>query len=127
MSLLLRISLLLALGALPFAVPAAKNTSVAEDAGHKMTVSQEGSDVVHFCTELEDVSFVGSGNRIETNGPCRSVSIVGSDNSALLMVQPERVSVDGNNNQVHWVATDRPKPATTINGRGNAVDRRKDE
>ncbi|HWU53569.1 MAG TPA: DUF3060 domain-containing protein [Tahibacter sp.] len=128
MSLLLRTSLLLALGALPFAVPAAKNDqSAAADPGHAMTVSQEGSDVVHFCTELEDVRFVGSNNRIEANGPCRSVNIVGSSNTAILRIPPDQISVNGNDNRIHWAAADRAKPATTVNGRGNVVEQQKDE
>lgn len=128
MSLLLRTSLLLALGALPFAVPAAENGQpAAADPGHATSVSQEGSEIRHFCTELEDVRFVGSNNRIETNGPCRSVSIVGSSNTATLIVQPERISVDGNDNKVNWVAADRAKPTAAVNGRGNIVERQKDE
>ncbi|WP_257386716.1 DUF3060 domain-containing protein [Tahibacter caeni] len=128
MSLLLRTSLLLVLGVLPFAVPAAKNDqSVAADPGHAMTVSQEGSDVVHFCAELEDVSFIGSNNRIEANGPCRSVSIVGSSNAAILSIPPEKISVNGNDNRINWIAADRAKPIASVNGRGNVVEVQKDQ
>lgn len=127
MSLLLRTSLLLVLGVLPFAVPAAKDQSATADQGRKVSVSQEGQDVVHFCAELEDARFVGSNNRIEVDGPCNSVSIVGTGNTASVLGLATQISVDGNDNKVSWAAGDRPKPTTTINGRGNVVERQKTE
>ncbi|MBL8296847.1 MAG: DUF3060 domain-containing protein [Rhodanobacteraceae bacterium] len=119
-----RTGLLLALSVISVAAAAAEPTTPA-DLGRKQQLTQENSDIAHYCTEMEDVLFVGDGNRIETHGPCNSITINGSKNTVNVQSLAAKIAVTGDDNKVTWPATDGPAPVTKVSGKRNVVDRLK--
>lgn len=119
-----RTGLLLSLSLLAFSAAAIEEPA-ASDLGRKQTVGKEGEDVVHYCTEMEDVQFIGSGNRITVYGPCNSISIRGSTNQVDLQGLATQVAINGDDNRVSWPPADRKKPATTLVGKRNVVEQQK--
>ncbi|HSX58578.1 MAG TPA: DUF3060 domain-containing protein [Tahibacter sp.] len=114
-----RIGLLLALSTLSFTALAAEAPA---DLGRKQTVGKQGSTFEHYCTEMEDVQFVGNDNRIETRGPCNSILVQGSGNVVDVQSLAAQITVNGDNNKVTWPPADRPKPATKVSGKNNVVE-----
>lgn len=122
----LRISVLLALVSLPFIVVAATDEPAA-DMGRQSSVTKEGAEFEYFCTEMEDVQFLGSNNRIETNGPCHSITVQGSNNNVSVRSLASLIAVNGNDNTIYWQRGDRPKPETKVSGKNNIVEPQKDQ
>lgn len=120
----LRTGLLLSLSLLAFAAAAIEEPA-ASDLGRKQTVGKEGEEVVHYCTEMEDVQFVGSGNRITVYGPCNSIGIQGSTNQLDLQGQATQIAINGDDNKVSWPPADRQKPTTNLVGKRNIVEQAK--
>ena len=121
----LRTSVLFALIALPFLAAAVTDESASTDVGRKNSVAREDSEIQHFCTEMEEVQFVGNNNRIETFGPCQSISVQGSGNTVDVQSLATKIAVNGDGNTVTWPPADRAKPITTVNGKGNIVEQKK--
>lgn len=121
----LRTCVLLALIALPFLAAAVTDEPASTDVGRKSSVAREGSEIQHFCTEMEEVKFLGNNNRIETFGPCHSISVQGSGNTVDVQSLATQIAVNGDGNTVTWPAADRPKPVTTVTGKGNIVEQKK--
>jgi hypothetical protein len=121
-----RTGLLLALSLFSFAT-AAVGQAISSDTGSKQTVTRSDEQFAHYCAETEDVQFVGSNNRIETFGPCRSIAVEGSGNTVAVQTVEKQVSVNGDNNKVTWQPADRPAPVTKIVGKGNTVERAKSQ
>lgn len=116
----LRTCVLLALTALPLVTVAANEESA--DLARQGAVSRDGGEIEYFCTEMEDVRFSGSNNRIETNGPCNSITIQGSNNNVAVRSLASLITVNGNDNTVYWQRGDRPKPEAKVSGRNNIVE-----
>ena len=121
-----RTGLLLALNLCSFATAATGQTATS-DAGPKQTVTREDSEIAHYCAEAEDVLFVGNNNRIETYGPCNSLTVQGSSNTVAVQSSAKQISVNGDSNKVTWQPGDRPAPVTKIAGKGNTVERAKSQ
>ncbi len=121
----LRTSVLFALIALPFFATAATAESASTDVGRKSSVAREGAEIQHFCTEMEEVQFLGNNNRIETFGPCHSISVQGSGNTVDVQSLATQIAVNGDGNTVTWPPADRPKPVTKVSGKGNIVEQQK--
>lgn len=119
-----RTGLLLALSVLSFAVIAVE-PAAPTDLGRKQTVSQENSQIEHYCAEMEDVTFVGDGNRIVTMGGCNSITIQGSGNIVDVQSLATQITVNGDDNKVTWPPADRPAPVTKVVGKRNTVEREK--
>ncbi|GMV29406.1 MAG: hypothetical protein AMXMBFR59_15310 [Rhodanobacteraceae bacterium] len=121
-----RTGLSLALSVLSFAAVAAGPAAPADaDLGRKQTVSQENSQIEHYCAEMEEVTFVGNGNRIVTMGGCHSITIQGSGNTVDVQSLATQITVNGDDNKVTWPPADRPAPVTKVSGRRNTVEREK--
>lgn len=119
-----RTGLLLALSVLSFAA-AAVEPATPTDLGRKQAVSQENAQIEHYCTEMEDVVFVGNNNRIVTHGGCNSITIQGSGNTVDVQSLATQITVTGDDNKVTWPPADRPAPVTKVVGKRNTVEREK--
>lgn len=121
-----RTGLLLALSVLSFAAAAAEATAPA-DLGRRQSISQEDARIEHYCTEMEDVLFVGDNNTIETYGPCHSIAIQGSRNVVDVQSLATQITVTGDDNKVTWPPADRAAPVTKVIGKRNIVERAKSQ
>ncbi len=121
----LRTSVLLVLIALPLLAAAVNDEPASSDLARKSSVAREDSQIEHFCTEMEEVQFLGNNNRIETFGPCHSISVQGSGNTVDVQSLATQIAVNGDRNTVTWPAADRPKPVTKVTGKGNIVEQKK--
>lgn len=119
-----RTGLLLALSVLSFAAIAVE-PAAPTDLGRKQTVSQENSQIEHYCTEMENVTFAGNGNHIVTMGGCSSITVQGSGNTVDVQSLAEQITVNGDDNKVTWPPADRPAPVTKVAGKRNTVEREK--